>query len=239
MITVVLVESENPGNIGAIARAMKNFGLKKLILINPKTDPLCEEAMNRAKHAKELLRNALEKNYSYFQKSSKYTLFKDFELIVGTTSVLGSDYNIPRLPISPSKFRENFPQKKEIALVFGRDGSGLNNSEIQRCDLVLTIPSSKEYSALNISHAASIIFYELFKSNGKRKINDHIVYVSNKEKEIIMKKINNILEKLDFQTPEKKNTQKLVWKNLINKGFLTKREAFALLGFLKKLEEKL
>ncbi|MBN2422633.1 TrmJ/YjtD family RNA methyltransferase [Candidatus Woesearchaeota archaeon] len=237
MITLVLIESENSGNLGAIARSMKNFDLSRLILINPKTDHLNDEALGRAKHSKEILKKAIIKDYSYFTEQSKDSIFKDFDLIIGTTSVLGSDYNIPRLPLTPGKLAETLDFNKKTALVFGRDGSGLNNEEIRRCNLVVTIPSSKNYPALNISHAASIVFYELYKIHGKNKLNNHIALASAKEKEVILEKITNILDKLEFQTKEKKQTQKLVWKNIVNKGFLTKREAFALLGFLRKLEE--
>jgi len=88
---------------------------------------------------------------------------------------------------------------------------------------------------MNISHAVSIILYELFQKSKKPKINDHIIFASNKEKEVINKMFNKILNKLEFSTKEKKDTQKKVWKRIIGKSFLTKREAYALIGLLRKL----
>ncbi|MBD3202743.1 TrmJ/YjtD family RNA methyltransferase [Candidatus Woesearchaeota archaeon] len=238
MISVVLLGSETSGNIGAIARAMKNFDLKNLIIINPKTDHTNDEALHRAKHAKKVLKNAKIKNYSYFDKKSEDSIFKDFDIIIATTSVLGSDYNIPRLPLTPETLFKNLDFTKKIVLVFGRDGSGLTNKEIKKCDLVLTIPSSANYPALNISHAAAIIFYEIYKITGSNKVNSHIIDASRKEREVILKKINKILDRLEFSTPEKKQTQKIAWENIVNKSFITKREAYALLGFLSKLEKE-
>ncbi|MFH0875455.1 MAG: RNA methyltransferase [archaeon] len=235
MVSVVLVEPENPGNIGAVARVMKNFDFDELILIAPKADHLCDEAICRAKHAGDVLKKAIVMPYSYFEKGIN-SLFSDFKIVAATTSVLGSDYNIPRLPISPEALAKNITAK--TAIVFGREGSGLNNDEISRCSFIVTIPSSKKYPALNLSHSVSIILYEIYKLNGKNKIGSNINYISQKEKEVILEKVELLLDSLHFATPEKKETQREVWRSIVNKNFLTKREAFALLGFLRKLDRK-
>ena len=88
---------------------------------------------------------------------------------------------------------------------------------------------------MNLSHAVTIMLYELFKNSEKEKITDKFIYASNKEKSQIMKNLNKIMNKLDFKTQSKKQTQKTVWKKIIGKSFLTKREAYAVIGFLKKL----
>ncbi|MBU0757202.1 MAG: TrmJ/YjtD family RNA methyltransferase [Nanoarchaeota archaeon] len=237
MITVVLVEPENSGNIGAVARSMQNFDLDKLLLISPKAEHLNDEAFCRARHAKIVLQKAKVKDYSYFIEDRGKSIRNDFSIIFGTTSVLGSDYNLPRLPIPPEKLAENIPSKKNVAIVFGRESKGLSNKEISVCDLIVTISSSTKYSAMNLSHAASIIFYELYKKQGEEMIDKHIELATRKEREVILDKIDVVLERMDFSTPEKRDTQRLVWKNLISKGFLTKREAYALIGFLRKLDK--
>lgn len=229
MLTVVLIEPEIQGNIGAIARVMANFGLNDLVIINPKCE-IGNEAIARAKHAKSLLKKAKIKDFSYLKK---------FDYLIATTAVIGTDYNIPRSPLSPEQLAEKLKSRGKIAILFGREGTGLRNKEILKCDFVVTIPSYKKYRTLNISHAASIIFYELFKKSKKQKSTSHIVFASKIEKDIILKKINEILDKLPFATKDKKQTQKIVWKRIIGKSFLTKREAFAVLGFLRKLGKKL
>ena len=223
MIKIVLVEPKNSGNVGAVARSMANFGFEKLILVNPKCNHLSQTARNRAKWAQDVLKKAkIVKSLS----SIKSTL-------IATTGKIGTDYNIPRSPISPEKLASIVNKKKDIALVFGRENTGLNNEEISNCDFVVTIPTSKKYSVMNLSHAVTILLYEL--SKNKENIASHIIFASEQDRKQLMKMLNKALSKMDFATKEKKQTQILVWKRMIGKSFLTKREAFALMGFFRKL----
>ena len=223
-ISIVLFEPETPGNIGAIARAMKNFNLENLILINPKCK-IDEDASKRAMHAKDILTNA---------KIKPASCLKEFHTVIGTTSKLGTDYNIPRSPITPEQLTKVITEKKETAIVFGREDKGLSNKELEFCDFVVTIPTSKKYPEMNLSHSAAIIFYELFKN--KENISSHIVPASKKDKEYTLKMINSAIDKVKFATPSKKRTQQIIWKRIIGKSFITRREAFALMGFFKKLK---
>jgi len=226
-IYVVCLEISNPGNLGAIARAMKNFDLSKLVLIEPKCDYKSKEAMDRAVHAKDILKKAKIKKISYL---------KNYDYLIGTTAILGTDYNIPRNAINPEQLSEKLSKlnKIKIGILIGREGIGLKNNEIEMCDILVTIPASKKYPTLNISHAASIILYELFKTK-KEKSNTHIQFAAKKDLEIINKYFIKILNKLDFRTKEKKETQKKVWKRIFGKALLTKREAFSVMGLFRKL----
>lgn len=228
MISIILIEPETSGNVGYVARAMKNFDFNDLILINPKCNHLDLDAMSRATHAKDFLKKAKVKNFSYLKK---------FDHLIATTAMLGSDYNIPRSPISIEELAKRISkiESGKIGLMIGRESHGLNNKEIQMADFVITIPASKEYPTLSISHSVAIILYELFKHLNKEKHNDHFTPASKKDKEIVMRIINENLDKMDFSTKEKKDTQKKVWKRILGKSFLTKREAFAIMGFFKKL----
>jgi len=227
MITIILIEPEHPGNVGAVCRLMKNFGLDKLVLIDPKCDHRSSEAIARSKHAKDILDNAIVE---------KVEQLKNFDYLVATTAQLGSDYNIPRSPLTPEQLAGKMKDiKGNIAIVFGREGTGLTNEEIKLCDFTVTIPSSTEYPALNLSHSVGIILYEIFKVNEDKKINDHIIPISKNDKDQLLKMVDQILDKLEFATEEKKDTQKTVWKKVIGKSMMTKREAFALMGFLRKL----
>lgn len=227
MIKLVLVGIQNPGNLGAIARVMKNFGVKDLILIDPQCDPKADEAIFRAKHAKQIIKRA---------KVRDFDVLKKFDLVIGTTSKLGSDYNIPRVPVLAEEFAHKINRKAKTAILIGRESHGLTNEELKLCDFIVSIPTSKKYPAMNISHAVAIILYELFKETKKSKLGDTITPMSGKDKEIILKKIDHILENMYFATETKRDTQRKVWKRIITKAMLTKREAFALLGFLRKLE---
>src|SRR3989344_5033915 len=119
MITVALIEPETPGNIGAAARVMANFGYSDLILVSPKCDYLSEEARIRAKHGLGVLKKAKLKDWNWLKRQ---------DTLVATTAQIGRDYNIPRSPISPEQLAENV---HNATLVFGREGAGLSNEEIE------------------------------------------------------------------------------------------------------------
>lgn len=226
MISIILVEPSLSGNLGAICRAMKNFGLKELILINPKCSKDSKTAHNRAKHAQDILNNCKIKDWNYLKK---------FDYLIGTTAKLGTDYNISRSPLTPSQLSSVIPDNKRVGIVFGRESSGLTNSEIAKCDFIVTIPTSPKYPAMNLSHSVAIVLYELFKNSKDRKVGDQINTASRKDKEQILKMVDGVLDKINFATKEKKETQRLVWKRIVNKAFLTRREAFAIMGFFRKL----
>ena len=229
MIEVILVEPRKQENLGAVARAMKNFDFENLVLINPKCR-MGVKARKVAKHANDILDKAKTKDFSYLKK---------FDYLIGTTAILGTDYNIPRNTISIDQLADKINKikdKAKIGILIGRETIGLKNDEIELCDILATIPSSKKYPTLNISHSAAIMLYEIFKKISNEKSNSHINFAAKKDKDIILRYIDNVLDKMDFSTQEKKETQKKVWKRVIGKALLTKREAFSVMGFLRKLK---
>ena len=241
MIEIILVEPRKQENLGAVARAMKNFDFENLVLINPKCR-IGRKARKVAKHANDILDKAKVKKFDYL---------KNYDYLVGTTAILGTDYNIPRNTISieqlGNKLSAIIGKKKandkktmssglKIGILIGRETIGLKNEEINLCDVLVTIPSSKKYPTLNISHSAAIMLYEIFKKISNEKSDSHINFATKKDKEIIMKYINSALDGMEFSTKEKKETQKKVWKRVIGKALLTKREAFSVMGFLRKLK---
>jgi TrmH family RNA methyltransferase len=118
---------------------MKNFGLSSLILIDPQCDHLSKEALDRASHAAPILKKA---------KTIKLSGLDKFDVLIGTTAKLGTDYNIPRLPLLPKELGQRLaglsPSTK-VGLLFGRESKGLSNRDIQLCDFTVTIPTSPEY----------------------------------------------------------------------------------------------
>ncbi|ERG94657.1 MAG: RNA methyltransferase, TrmH family, group 1 [Haloquadratum walsbyi J07HQW2] len=155
-IVVVVVEPETPGNIGTIARAMKNFGLTELLLVDPPPIPDGSEAYGFAGHAREdILPNA--KTVSFDTVVNQYHT-------IGTTAITAEDsrHHI-RFPYkTPSEVCEDLQTvKTETALIFGREGTGLTNDELARVDEVCSIPASQSYPVLNLGQAATVLLYEL------------------------------------------------------------------------------
>ena len=230
MITIVLVEPEHPGNVGSIARAMANFGVKDLVLIHPKCR-IDQESRRLAKNANSILDNA---------KINGFSILGKFDYLIGTTSKLGTDYNIPRSPMTPSQLAGKLKgiKNKKIALILGRESEGLRNNQVKLCDFMVTIPTSKSYKALNVSHSLAVLLYEIYKEKNTKEMMAPYTPISRKEKDQILKLLKAAMNNMGFEMERKKDTQIKVWKRMITKSFMTKREAYALMGFLKKVIEK-
>jgi TrmH family RNA methyltransferase len=219
MIHIVLVEPKNEGNLGAVARVMKNFGFKSLIIVNPQCS-IGEEARRRAVHANDILASA--RTIKHFPK---------LDYLIATSSKTGRDYNIPRNPITPDELSRIIPENGEVGLIFGREENGLTNEELGKCDFMVKIPTSNEYPSMNLSHSVAVILYELSKSSHSTGITP----ISLAEKKQLAKMLGGVLNKMNFRSKEKKETQKMVWKKIIGRTFMSKREAYALMGFFRKL----
>ncbi len=153
-IKVVLVETSHPGNIGAVARAMKNMTMANLCLVNPKVFPSAE-ATARAAGSDDILAKA------QVCKTLPEAI-ADCQLVFGTSARLRT-VSWPEL--NPRECAEkviiNQPNNN-VAIVFGRENSGLSNQELDLCHYLLRIPCNNEYSSLNIAAAVQVICYELF-----------------------------------------------------------------------------
>ena len=150
---VVLIHTSHPGNIGSVARAMKNMGLEDLYLVAPKSFPH-ERAGWRAASAGDILERATV--VETFEEA-----IADCSLVVGTSA---RGRRIPWPLLNPRACAEQvYPElsKSPVAFVFGREDRGLTNEELQRCNLHVHIPSSEEYSSLNLGMAVQVVTYEL------------------------------------------------------------------------------
>lgn len=156
-VKVVLVNTSHPGNIGATARAMKNMGLSRLVLVRPAEFP-SGVAVGRAASALDILEQAEVVD-------SLEQAVADCGLIIGASARRRS---IPWPMLDPQqcavKVLEAAPSN-QVALVFGREDSGLNNEELQQCHFHVQIPAHKEYSSLNLAAAVMVISYEIYKAS--------------------------------------------------------------------------
>jgi len=228
-IFIVFVECESSGNIGFLARAMANFGLKNLILINP--CELKEEAYYQAMHARSIVENAtINQTYSSLDDFFKK---QNIDFIVGSTGTPGGSYNLSRIPIKPQELGESININQKIAILFGREGNGLYNEEIEMCDIIVSIPTDFNYPIMNISHAAAIIFYEIFKNRNEFPV-EGLEEATKIEKEYLLKDMGKIINHLDIPEHKEKTGIKS-FKNIINRAFITGREAHTLKGILRRI----
>ena len=229
-IYIVFVECETPGNIGFLARTMANFGLKNLVLINPPT--LTNEAYYQATHGKYIVKNAkIYPTLDEFYQSQRI----DFK--VASTGMAGGSYNLSRIPLKPEELGKSMNVSNKIAILFGREGNGLTNKEIDDCDICVSIPTDPTYPIMNISHAAAIIFYELFKNKHDFGV-EGLSESSDLEKEYLQKDMNALIDSLDIPEHKKKNGKK-TFNNIISRAFITGREAHTLKGILRRLKNKI
>ncbi|MBE2900642.1 RNA methyltransferase [Methanothermobacter thermautotrophicus] len=228
-ISVVFVEPETPGNIGFLARAMKNFGLRTLILINP--CELEDEAYYQAMHARDIVEGAL-----IYRDLPEMMTSLEPDFLVGTTGVPGGSYNVDRIPLRPSQLADAIRPSSRTFILFGREGDGLSNEEIGMCDMVVSVPTSEEYPIMNITHAAAIIFYELFRNRKFRC--EGLEEASGLEKGLLLDEMDDILSLIDI--PEhKRRVASRVFRNITGRAFITAREAHTLKGVLRRIKNSI
>lgn len=229
-IYVIFVECESPGNVGFLARTMGNFGLKKLVLINPCT--LKDEAYYQAMHARETVENA-----EIYNTVEEFVEDKKIDFIVGSTGAPGGSYNISRIPIKPEELGKSMNYNDKIAILFGREGNGLTNAEIEMCDITVSIPTDPSYPIMNISHAAAVILYEVFKNRNNFPV-EGLEESTAIEKEYLISDMEKLIDSLTIPEHKKRNGLK-VFKNIINRAFITGREAHTFKGILRRLNKKI
>lgn len=153
-IKIVLVEPSHPGNIGAAARAAKTMCIENLVLVNPEDFP-SGEARARSTGALDVL-----------ERAEVCASLKD--AIADCTFVVGSSARVRGLQcpeITPDKVGAKVWQELEqgnVAIVFGRESSGLTNEELDQCHFLTTIPANWEFSSLNLASAVQVICYEIY-----------------------------------------------------------------------------
>jgi tRNA/rRNA methyltransferase len=153
-IRVVLVEPQHPGNIGAVARAMKNMALAQLVLVHP-ADHLALEARMMAMHALDILQQARI-------VATLAEAVGDAGYVVGTTRRLGKTRQAHLSPRSIAPRLLGLAEANPVALVFGREDSGLTNEELQRCHELVSIPAHPQFGSLNLAQAVLLVCYELY-----------------------------------------------------------------------------
>lgn len=227
-IRVVLIAPRYEGNVGAVARVMKNFQVDDLVLVNP--CPLGAEARQRAMRGVDVLeRSRAVKDFD--------AAVKDADLIVGTSGIeTASEKRFARIAITPRDLaRKVAPVGGSVALVFGREDDGLLEVELLRCDLLVAIPAWTEYPILNISHAASIVLYELFAARATKK---RPRPASGPEKEKLHDALAALLRATDYPAHKVQRT-KIMFRRLMGRAVPSKWEFHALMGVLQRATKRI
>lgn len=228
---VVLVGPKYPGNVGAVARAMRNFGLEELWLVKP--PELGEDARRMAMHAWDVL-----------DKARTFATFEDclaeLDLAVGTASDLASNdkHDYIRIPLRVREFATKaWEMKGTIGIVFGPEDFGLTNADLAQCDVLVTIPADQRHPSLNVSHAAAVVFYELTESKHHVK---RPRQASREETDKMLEFVERILVHLDLPEHRRRTTM-LTFRKLLGRAMMSRWEYHRLMGVfngaLRAMEE--
>jgi len=221
---VILVEPKYNGNVGAVARAMMNFDIEQLYLVNPcDLDNVCYA---RAMHATKILDNA--RMFSCFEDA-----VKNLDYLVATSSIESkTDKRHLRNPLLLEEFAERVIEVEgKIGLVFGREDYGLYNNEIAACDIMLKIPTSESYLSLNLSNAVTVVLYSIYLRKTcipKRRRSMGLV-----EKEKLYEFFEKLLEDIDYPLHKKEHT-KIMFKRIMGRAMPSKWEYNTLMGVFSK-----
>lgn len=220
-IGVILVGIQGAENLGYAARAMANFGAGRLCLVNPVADAKSAEAISRAMHAQGILRRA--EVFGSLEKA-----LSGFDYAVATTARTGIAGKVGRTAVSAREFASRFAKSNaKVALVFGREPSGLTNEEIAQCDFIVKIPSSGRYPSLNISHAVAVLLYELFAARaGGKKFRGAKGAVRSQ----IVGRFRELAE--ECASVADKGATTAAFKRLVSRALITGKEANAVLAVL-------
>ncbi len=230
----VLIEPQLGENIGSCARVLKNFGFSKLNIVKPQKGWPNKKARATSVGANDILQKA---------KVFGNTLdsIKKYDLVFSTTA-RKRDINKKHISINSfKKIIKNNPKKK-ICIMFGQESSGLSNEDLSYSNAIIQIPTSKNFSSMNLSHAMAVICYEIFKISNSGFFNKENKILSKPSKNSIAKflsHLNFLLEQKNFFSPkEKKRSMLLNINNLFYRFEPSNKELRILASIISSLSKK-
>jgi len=228
----ILVRPQMGENIGSVARAIKNFNLSKLRIVNPRCSWPNQKALVTSVGAKDILKSS--KIYTSVDES-----VGDLDIIFASTSRIRK---INKKVISILDLKKKIKNKQKVGIIFGPEASGLSNDELNCADYLVKIPTNKKFSSLNLSHSVILFCFQLFKIFSNKKF----IYNSNYKslpatKSEINKFLNFIicgLDKKGFLQPDHKRKSMIRnINNIFHRIDLSEQEIRILLGIFSTLSE--
>ena len=228
----ILVRPQMGENIGSVARAIKNFNIKYLRIVNPRCNWPSQKALATSVGAKDILKSA--KIYNSIEKA-----IGDLDIIFASTSRIRK---VNKKIISILDFKKKDEKKRKIGILFGPEASGLSNDEISYANYLVKIPTNKKFSSLNLSHSVIIFCFELFQYFSNKKAIYKSGYKSSvAKKSEVNKFLSFIIDKLDkkgfLQPGHKRKSMIRNINNIFHRLNLSEQEIRILLGIFSTLNE--
>ena len=227
-ISIVLVETKTPANIGAVARCMMNTGLSRLILVDPPIDRN-DEALRLAAGAGAIL--AAAQTCDSLDKA-----VADHHLVIGTTRHKGKLRKNMRSPRVQAEQVMPLLAHNKAAILFGNEVNGLTTRDLARCHELIAIPSADAFPSLNLSHAVMIVAYELFLAAGASPAVSPTLLAAGADAEQFYRHLQQTLQDIQFIDPSRPERMMLALRQLFGKARLSERDLKILQGILSAVD---
>lgn len=231
-IRVVLARPKGAANVGAVARAMKNMGLRDLALVEPAPmDPAWARAM--AAHAGDVLERAR-------QFDSLAASVADCALVIGTTARAGTYRNYPWTPKRAAGEIVRIAATDKVAVLFGPEDHGLSNDDLRVCHQVVSIPSSSVYGSLNLAQAVMVCAYEIFLAAGEAQgwtwDGDRPRLASAGDLGFMLSQLQKAFLSIGFLSRDNPDHIMHAFRTMFGRAQLEEREVRILLGLARQIE---
>lgn len=235
-VEVVLVRPKEDGNVGAVARLARNFGVERLLFVAPRAS-LGPEARRRAMGGLTLLRAA--KLVPSFSRA-----VADSDLVIGTTDMsTGRSSAYLRRSISPERLGDLLlPLSGRVSVVFGPEDNGLSREELAQCDLLVHIPARREFPTLNLSHAVAVVLYAVHRARGVADPDTTPapldLELNGREKELFLARMETLLTRIRYPAHKRRGLI-LLFRRVLGRATPTEAEYRMMLGLFRSLERSM
>jgi tRNA/rRNA methyltransferase len=227
-IRVILVRPRGSGNIGSIARAMKNMGQTELAIVGKaRTRSFWARAM--AVHGREILENA--KGYDTLRQA-----IGDCVLVVGTTCRAGLYRKHSRSPRELAPDILAAAQTGKVALIFGPEDHGLSNKDVEHCQHLMTIPAHPDYQSLNVAQAAVVCLYELYLAAMGPLPDSGIQRAPAEDVERLFDRMREVLLKIGFLDVENPEHMLLAFRRILGRAGLEEKDVRIFTGLFRQID---
>ncbi len=228
-VAIVLVQPQIPENIGAVARAMHNMGVTRLILVDPKN---CD--------ADRMRKTATGSSTKLLEEMDTYQDLREalapFQYLVGTTARIGTQRPALTQPRALAQRLITISQKNAVAILFGPEDRGLSNDQLRFCHTIATVPTGG-FSSLNLAQAVVIICYELFMATDDNRREASVPRLANSfELEGMYDHLRETLSKIGFLDPQNPEHWLLNIRRFLSRVSLRAREVRIIRGICRQMD---
>jgi TrmH family RNA methyltransferase len=227
-ISIVLVDTKTPANIGSVARAMMNMGFSRLVLVDPPEDKN-GEALKLAAGAHEILDRAEV-------RGTLKDAVSDQGLVLGASRHKGRRRRNVHTPREMAEQAVPLLERNKVSLVFGNEVNGLESADLALCHELISIPSSEAFSSLNLSHAVMIVMYEFFVAFAAAPSPASTVLAPDQELEHFYEHLKNTLLDVEFIDDRNREHMMSSLRQLFGRTRLDTREVGILRGILSGVD---